>query len=102
MILVSKISNENVINSIESIEYLNIAMHYSLDQFQTFLAVVDHGVCRCGARLGRSQSTITYAIRALEEQTGLILFDRAHYRPQLTSAGKALLPRARRLVEDLW
>ena len=102
MILVSKNSNENVINSIKSIEYLNIVMHYSLDQFQTFLAVVDHGGFAAAAReLGRSQSSITYAIRALEEQTGLILFDRAHYRPQLTSAGKALLPRARRLVEDL-
>lgn len=75
---------------------------YSLDQFHVFLAVVDHGGFAAAARkLGRAQSAITYAIRGLEEQTGLILFDRAHYRPQLTDAGRALLPRARRLIEEL-
>ncbi len=75
---------------------------YTLDQFQVFLAVVDCGGFAAAARkLGRAQSAITYAIRALEEQTGLLLFDRAHYRPQLTDAGRALLPRARLLVEDL-
>lgn len=66
-----------------------------------FIAVVDSGGFAAAARkLGRAQSAITYAIRALEEQTGLILFDRAHYRPQLTDAGRALLPRARLLIED--
>jgi len=75
---------------------------YSLDQFQVFLVVVDQGGFAAAARkLGRAQSAVTYAIRGLEEQTGLILFDRAPYRPVLTEAGKALLPRARRLLEDL-
>ncbi|GAA5162928.1 LysR family transcriptional regulator [Viridibacterium curvum] len=75
---------------------------YSLDQFLVFIAVVDCGGFAAAARkLGRAQSAITYAIRALEEQTGLVLFDRAHYRPRLTDAGRALLPRARLLVEDL-
>lgn len=75
---------------------------YSLDQFLVFIAVVDSGGFAAAARkLGRAQSAITYAIRALEEQTGLLLFDRAHYRPRLTDAGRALLPRARLLVEDL-
>lgn len=75
---------------------------YSIDQFRVFLAVVDHGGFAAAARkLGRAQSAVTYAIRGLEEQTGLILFDRAPYRPVLTDAGKALLPRARRLLEDL-
>lgn len=75
---------------------------YSLDQFLVFIAVVDCGGFAAAARkLGRAQSAVTYAIRALEEQTGLVLFDRAHYRPRLTDAGRALLPRARLLVEDL-
>lgn len=76
--------------------------NYSLDQFQVFLAVVDCGGFAAAARkLDRAQSAITYAIRGLEEQTGLVLFDRSHYRPVLTDAGRALLPRARRLVDDL-
>jgi DNA-binding transcriptional LysR family regulator len=75
---------------------------YTLDQFLVFIAVVDCGGFAAAARkLGRAQSAITYAVRALEEQTGLVLFDRAHYRPQLTDAGRGLLPRARLLVEDL-
>ncbi len=75
---------------------------YTLDQFRVFLAVVDCGGFAAAARkLGRAQSAITYAIRGLEEQAGLVLFDRAHYRPSLTSAGQSLLTRARRLVDDL-
>jgi DNA-binding transcriptional LysR family regulator len=75
---------------------------YSLDQLQVLIAVVDMGGFAAAARhLGRAQSAITYAIRMLEEHTGLILFDRAHYRPQLTDAGRTLLPRARRIVAEL-
>jgi DNA-binding transcriptional LysR family regulator len=43
---------------------------------------------------------VTYAIRALEEESGLLLFDRTGYRAALTDAGRALLPRARRLIAD--
>lgn len=75
---------------------------YTLDQFHVFVAVVDCGGFAAAARkLGRAQSAVTYAIRGLEEQTGLVLFDRSHYRPQLTDAGRALLPRARRLIDEL-
>jgi DNA-binding transcriptional LysR family regulator len=52
--------------------------------------------------LGVHSPPLRGVIRALEEQTGLILFDRAHYRPQLTSAGRRCATRARRLVEDQW
>jgi DNA-binding transcriptional LysR family regulator len=75
---------------------------YSLEQFRVFLAVVDNGGFAAAARkLGKAQSVITYSIRRMEEQTGLILFDRSHYRPKLTSAGTALLPRARLLMDNL-
>ncbi len=78
------------------------ALNYSFDQMQVFIEVVESGGFAAAARkLQRAQSAVTYAIRHLEEQTGLILFDRTHYRPQLTQAGRALLPRVRRLLEDL-
>ena len=74
----------------------------TLDQFLVFAAVVDHGgFAAAGRKLGRAQSAITHAIRALEEHSGVLLFDRSAYRPVLTDAGRALLPRARRLVADL-
>lgn len=75
---------------------------YSLEQFRVFIAVVDSGGFAAAARkLGKAQSVITYSIRRLEEQTGLILFDRSYYRPKLTNAGQVLLPRARMLIDQL-
>lgn len=77
-------------------------MPYSLDQLQVFIAVHEAGGFAAAARrLNRAQSAITYAIRQLEEHTGLVLFDRRHYRPQLTDAGRVLLLRARRIVAEL-
>jgi len=72
----------------------------SLDQIQVFLTVVETGSFSAAARaMNRAQSAITYAVRRLEEQCRTELFDRADYRPTLTEAGEALLPRARRIAE---
>ncbi len=73
----------------------------TLDQVQVLLAVVEHGSFSSAARsLGRAQSAVTHAIQRLEAQLGVGLFDREGYRPVLTEAGRTLLPRARRLVEE--
>jgi DNA-binding transcriptional LysR family regulator len=74
----------------------------TLDQFAVFAMVVDEGSFAGAARrMNRAQSAITYAIQKLEDQTGVTLFDRSAYRPVLTEAGVALLPRARRILSDL-
>ena len=74
----------------------------SLDQIQVFLAVVDAGSFSAAARkLRRAQSAITYAVQKLEDQFGLEVFDRSAYRPVLTEAGQALLPRARRIAGEV-
>ncbi|MEA3004478.1 MAG: hypothetical protein QOH81_3266 [Sphingomonadales bacterium] len=74
----------------------------TLDQFATFVAVVEEGSFSGAARrVGRAQSAITYAVQNLELQTGSALFDRSAYRPSLTPAGRALLPRARRILEGV-
>lgn len=74
----------------------------SLDQFLVFVTVVDEGGFAAAARrLNRAQSAITYAVQKLEEQSGLQLFDRSGYRPALTEAGSSLLPRARRILDDV-
>jgi DNA-binding transcriptional LysR family regulator len=78
----------------------NVADGLSLDQLSVFAAVVDNGSFSAAARaLRRAQSAITYAVQGLELQTGSQLFDRTGYRPALTPAGAALLPRARRVLE---
>lgn len=74
----------------------------TIDQFTVFVTVVEKGSFAAAARqLSRAQSAITYAIQKLEEQSGLALFDRSTYRPTLTEAGIALLPRARRILHDI-
>lgn len=74
----------------------------TLAQLKVFLAVSETGGFAAAARkLGRAQSAVTYQIRNLEKEAGVELFDRQTYRATLTEAGRALLPRALRIVEDL-
>jgi len=74
----------------------------TLDQFEVFRLVADEGSFSAAARkLGRAQSAVTYAVRKLEDQIGTELFDRSAYRPALTEAGRALLPRARRILSEV-
>jgi DNA-binding transcriptional LysR family regulator len=74
----------------------------TLAQLEVFLAVVERGSFSAAARaLGRAQSAVTYSIQKLEEEAGVPLFDRSAYRPVLSEAGRALLPRVQRIVEDV-
>jgi DNA-binding transcriptional LysR family regulator len=69
----------------------------SLDQLTVFLAVVETGsFAAAGRRLGRATSAVSYAITNLEQQLGVLLFDRDQaQRPGLTEAGTAVLSEAR-------
>jgi DNA-binding transcriptional LysR family regulator len=74
---------------------------FTFDQITVFLAVVDEGSFPKAAKsLQRAQSAVTYAIRKLEAEIGVPLFDRSAYRSVLTPAGRALLIRARRIAEE--
>lgn len=74
----------------------------SLDQLQVFATVAQSGSFSAAARrMNRAQSAVTYAVQKLEQQLGLALFDRSGYRPSLTQAGEALLPRAIRIVSEV-
>jgi DNA-binding transcriptional LysR family regulator len=74
----------------------------SLDQFRVFAIAAEAGSFSAAARrLNRAQSAVTYAIQKLEEQAGVELFDRSAYRPVLSDAGRALLPRAQRILEEV-
>jgi DNA-binding transcriptional LysR family regulator len=69
----------------------------TLDQIQVFLAVVETGSFTAAARkLNRATSAISYAVTNLEAQLGVRVFARAgSSRPQLTEAGRAILPDSR-------
>lgn len=73
----------------------------NFDQLAVFLTVLETGSFSAAARrLSRAQSAITYAIQELEADLRVQLFDRSGYRPALSEAGAALLPKAKRLIHE--
>lgn len=74
---------------------------FDLDLLRVFVTVVDNGgFTRAAERVGRTQSTISLAIKRLEEGLGNRLFDRQPGRPlALTAVGETLLTYARPLLK---
>jgi len=50
--------------------------------------------------LGKAPSAITYAVRKIEDDLDMLIFDRAGYRAKLTPAGALLLEQGRGLLAD--
>src|SRR5207247_2162504 len=74
----------------------------TLHQLQCFDAVVAEGSFQAAAdRLGRSQPSVSTAVKNLESQLQLHLLDRSGYRVTLTEAGRSFHQRARVFLEDL-
>ena len=75
-------------------------MSSTLDQWRTLAAVIDAGgYARAAERLGRSQSSISYAIAQLQEALGVRLLELQGRRAVLTTNGRELLQRARVLID---
>ncbi|MCK6521981.1 LysR family transcriptional regulator [Myxococcota bacterium] len=69
---------------------------HTLDQLAVLESVARLGSFAAAAReLHRVPSAVSYAARALEEQLGLTLFDRAGHSVTLTAAGRSVLDEAR-------
>ena len=67
-----------------------------------FLETADAGsLSRAARQLGLSQPSLTMQIRRLEQQLGTRLFTRHGRGVAMTDAGKALYPRARRILDDM-
>src|SRR3954463_6844216 len=65
----------------------------SLDQMRAALMVAESGSFSAAARrLSRKQSALSYAVATLEDQLGVVLFDRVDgQRPKPTEVGRLLL-----------
>ncbi len=69
---------------------------------RTFLETADSGtMSRAARQLGLSQPSLTAQIQRLEQHLGAPLFARHGRGVTLTDAGKALYPRARRILDEL-
>lgn len=71
----------------------------TLDALQLLDAIARRGsFAAAAAELGRVPSAITYAVRKLEDDLDVLLFDRRGYRAQLTPAGEEMLREGRNLL----
>src|ERR1700744_1793820 len=77
-------------------------MNVTVQQLQCLDAVADAGGVQAAAlRLGRTHPSVSSAIRGLEAQLGLNLFDRSGYRMSLTAEGRVVLEEARGVLRQL-
>lgn len=75
-------------------------MKYTLRQLEVFLAVAHYdNITKAAQSLAMSQSAVSGALRDLEQQFDMQLFDRVGKRLQINELGRALRPRAEALLE---
>lgn len=77
-------------------------MAFTLRQLQFFIAAAEtRSVTGAARQLSISQSSVTEAIRALEEDLGIQLFERQARGMEITHKGQAFLRHARRILTDV-
>jgi DNA-binding transcriptional LysR family regulator len=75
-------------------------VNITLEQARTLDAFAKAGTLQAAAgALHKAHSAVLYALKQLEAQTALTLFDRTRYRTRLTPAGEEVLRHCRRLLE---
>ena len=73
----------------------------SLDQWSALVAVVEAGgYAQASARLHRTQSTVTYTIKKLEDLLGVKVFELQGRKAVLTATGQVLYRRGKALLEE--
>lgn len=80
---------------------MEVSMNFH--HLKVFLAVVDSGnnLTRAGERLYTTQPAVSLAIKELEKEYGILLFDRLSRRLSLTGAGREFEKYARRIVSTV-
>ncbi|OIO71495.1 MAG: hypothetical protein AUJ58_00340 [Zetaproteobacteria bacterium CG1_02_55_237] len=77
-------------------------MHITLKQLRIFVSVArSENVSRAAVELCLTQSAVSMALKELEKQLGLQLFDRAGKRMLMNQQGHWLLPRAQRILDQI-
>jgi len=73
----------------------------TLDQLKSLQAIVEGGSLKAAAKsLNRTQPTISVAIKNLEDELGVKIFDRDQYRNTLTLQGQALFEKAKLVLDQ--
>ncbi|WP_370052325.1 LysR family transcriptional regulator [Neptunomonas sp.] len=76
-------------------------MKYSLRQLEVFLAIAHHdNITKAANSLSMSQSAASSALKDLEDQFDIQLFDRVGKRLQINELGRLMRPRAEALLDQ--
>lgn len=77
-------------------------MKWNIDAIPVFLAVADQqSITQAAAKLDRPKSSVSRIVTRLEEQLGLILFERNTRQVRLTDEGQNFLGHARLIMEQV-
>ncbi len=77
-----------------------LGVQVTLDQARALDAFARHGTFqKAAAALGKAHTAVLYALRGLEQQTGLVLLDRTGWRTRITPEGDRVLEHCRRLLQ---
>jgi DNA-binding transcriptional LysR family regulator len=72
------------------------------DQLVTLESIIESGSFKAASeKLHKSQPSLSVAIKKLEEEFGVQLFDRSEYRPKLTTEGRAFYQKARQALQHM-
>lgn len=72
----------------------------SLDQWRAFIAVVESGgFVQAAEQVHKTQSSVSYAVRKIEQMLDVSLFEKQGRKAVLTPAGEALYRRSKNLLE---
>lgn len=72
------------------------------DQVLVFHKIIEHGSFKSAAQsLHRTQPAVSFAIKKLEEELGVELFDRSFYRPTLTIHGQTFFEHSQKIMQGM-
>ncbi|MDX1757751.1 MAG: LysR family transcriptional regulator [Marinobacter sp.] len=81
---------------------MNLLPRTTLEHWAVLAAVVDEGsFARAAEALNKSQSSVSYALKALQDQLPVEVLTVRGRKAELTDAGQVLLRRARGLLDDM-
>lgn len=74
-------------------------MLIGFEELESLVTIMEEGSFRkASEKLHRAQSSISYAIKVLEKELDLEIFDRRTYKPKLTKAGEVVYKHAKNLI----